>query len=151
MRLTRFYRPYHAALTLLVQETIDRFGVAVVVDCHSMPSALTVPDIVLGDRFGASAPASLTMAVERAFAAAGFRFARNTPYAGGYTTIAYGRGDGCHALQIEINRSLYMVEYSVTRRPGFDAMRQRLNQAIVRLVATDLTHLRRHGLPQAAE
>ncbi len=54
-RLTQLYRPYHQALTDLLEETRARFGVAVLIDCHSMPSALSVPDIVLGDRYGASA------------------------------------------------------------------------------------------------
>ena len=71
-----------------------RFGVAIVVDCHSMPSALAAPDIVLGDRYGASAPPSLTGWAENAFAGAGFSVVRNSPYAGGYTTALYGRGAG---------------------------------------------------------
>ncbi len=74
------------------QETSDRFGIAIVVDCHSMPSALSVPDIVLGDRYGASAPPLLTGWVENAFVGARFSVARNAPYAGGYTTMRYGRG-----------------------------------------------------------
>ena len=114
------YRPYHAALAALVEETLARFGAAIVVDCHSMPSALAVPDIVLGDRYGASAPPALTGWAENAFAGAGFSIVRNSPYAGGYTTALYGRGPaGCHALQIEINRSLYLEEDSIAAAPGF--------------------------------
>src|SRR5579872_5862927 len=90
LRLRFLYRPYHAALAALAAETIAQFGVAIVVDCHSMPSALSVPDIVLGDRFGAAAPALLTGWAEDAFAQAGFSTTRNTPYAGGYTTMLYG-------------------------------------------------------------
>src|SRR6185437_12890053 len=80
-RLRLLYQPYHAALAGLVEETLCRFGLAIVVDCHSMPSALSVPDIVLGDRHGASAPSLLTGWAENAFAGAGFSMARNTPYA----------------------------------------------------------------------
>ena len=91
-----------------------------------MPSALAVPDIVLGDRYGASAPRADHGCAENAFAAAGFSMARNSPYAGGYTTMLYGRADaGCHALQIEINRSLYLDEDSITRRPAFEALKKK--------------------------
>ena len=90
-RLAMLHRPYHAALKALVEETMARFGLAIVVDCHSMPSALAVPDIVLGDRYGASAPALVTAAAENAFSHAGFSLVRNSPYAGGYTTALYGK------------------------------------------------------------
>src|SRR3569833_3528298 len=66
-RLRLLYRPYHAALSALVAETRSRFGIAIVVDCHSMPSALSVPDVVLGDRHGAAAPAPLSAHAESAF------------------------------------------------------------------------------------
>jgi N-formylglutamate deformylase len=151
-RLTQLYRPYHAALMALVEETIARFGSAIVVDCHSMPSALAAPDIVLGDRYGASAAPSLTAWAENAFAGAGFSIVRNSPYAGGYTTALYGRGPtGCHALQIEINRSLYLDEDSVARRPAFDAVQKRLNEALTKLTALPLSALPRRDVPLAAE
>ncbi|HWY60801.1 MAG TPA: N-formylglutamate amidohydrolase [Rhizomicrobium sp.] len=152
-RLERLHRPYHAGLMRLVEETLARFGTAIVVDCHSMPSALAVPDIVLGDRYGASAPASLTGWAENAFATAGFSIARNSPYAGGYTTSLYGRGAaGCHALQIEINRSLYLDEDSMTRKPIFDALRKKLMDALTKLAALPLSSIARRGtLPVAAE
>ena len=106
-RIELLHQTYHRALARLVEETLARFGAAIVIDCHSMPSALAVPDIVLGDRYGAAAPPALTAWAENAFAGAGFSIARNSPYAGGYTTSLYGRGEtNCHALQIEINRSL---------------------------------------------
>ena len=104
-----------------------------------MPSALSVPDIVLGDRYGASAPAALTIWTEHAFTDAGFTLARNAPYAGGYTTMLYGRSAaGCHALQIEINRSLYLSENTIQRRPNFDAVQARLLAALTRLVQCDV-------------
>ena len=152
-RLSRLHRPYHAGLAALVEETLARFGVAVVVDCHSMPSALAVPDIVLGDRYGASAPAALSGWAESAFADMGFSIVRNSPYAGGYTTVLYGRGHaGCHALQIEINRSLYLEEDSMARRPTFDGVRKKLMEALIKLTALPLSSLSRRGsLPLAAE
>jgi N-formylglutamate deformylase len=151
-RLQFLHRPYHAALMTLVEETLTNFGAAIVVDCHSMPSALAVPDVVLGDRYGASAPASLTAWAENAFAQAGFSVVRNSPYAGGFTTSLYGRGQtGCYALQIEINRSLYLDEDNVARKPSFEAMQKKLGEALKRLTALPLSSLRRGNLPLAAE
>ena len=152
-RLTLLHRPYHDALRALVDETLARFGVAVVVDCHSMPSALAVPDIVLGDRYGASAPPQLSAWAENAFAGAGFSLVRNSPYAGGYTTLLYGRGAaGCHALQIEINRSLYLEEDTMTRRPGFETLKKKLMEALSKLTAVPVSVLPKRGnFPLAAE
>jgi N-formylglutamate amidohydrolase len=152
-RIELLHRPYHQALAGLVEETLSRFGAAIVIDCHSMPSALAVPDIVLGDRYGASAPPALTAWAENAFAGAGFSIVRNSPYAGGYTTALYGQTDAnCHALQIEINRSLYLEEDSMARRVSFDAIQKRLTDALIKLTAMPLTSLtRRGGLPLAAE
>jgi N-formylglutamate amidohydrolase len=152
LRLSRLYKPYHAALAALAEETRKRFGVAVVVDCHSMPSALSVPDIVLGDRYGASAPALLTGWAENAFVGGRFSTARNAPYAGGYTTMLYGRGSaGLFGLQIEINRGLYLDEDRIRRKPSFDAMKKRLTDALARLTAIDPSLLGGHSLPLAAE
>jgi N-formylglutamate deformylase len=151
-RLDFLYRPYHAALAGLVADTLARFGVAVVVDCHSMPSALSVPDIVLGDRFGATAPARLSGWAEEAFFDAGFTLARNAPYAGGYTTTLYGRGaENCHALQIEVNRALYLNENAIARRGNFEGVRKRLMRALTQLVGVDLSDLGGSTLRQAAE
>jgi N-formylglutamate amidohydrolase len=151
-RLEMLYRPYHAALMALMEETLARFGAAIVIDCHSMPSALSVPDIVLGDRYGASAPPAVTGWAENAFTTAGFSVVRNSPYAGGYTTALYGRGPaGCHALQIEINRSLYLEEDSMSRRPAFDSVKQKLTDALARLTTLPLASLTRRNPPLAAE
>ena len=146
------FMPYHAALANLAEETCKRFGVAVVVDCHSMPSALSVPDIVLGDRYGASAAPALTAHAEAAFLREGFSVARNTPYAGGYTTMLYGRGSaGLFGLQIEINRGLYLDEDRIQRKPGFEALKKRLTESLVRLTAIDPSLLGGRNIPLAAE
>src|SRR3569623_3425490 len=145
-RLEQLYRPYHQALSALMEETRARFGVAVLIDCHSMPSALSVPDIVLGDRYGASAAPALTGYAEAAFLRQGFSVARNSPYAGGHTTVLHGRvASGCHALQIEINRALYLDEDRIAKRPSFDMVRARLTRAMQGLVAIPLSLLGRPG------
>ena len=151
-RLNRLYRPYHRALAELVEETRTRFGVAVVVDCHSMPSAANVPDIVLGDRYGASASPGLMRFAERAFQACGFSVARNAPYAGGHTTDLYGRRDkDIHALQIEVNRALYLDEERIERGAHFEAVREKLAGALAHLTALGANALHAAPPPLAAE
>ncbi len=152
-RLSQLYRPYHQALSDLMEETRIKFGVAVLIDCHSMPSALSVPDIVLGDRYGASAAPQLTARAEAAFAREGFSVTRNSPYAGGHTTTLYGRvAQGCHALQIEVNRALYLDEDRIAKRMSFDSVRTRLTRAMKWLTTIPLTQLGRpDSLPEAAE
>ncbi len=152
LRLSRLYKPYHAALAELAEETRKRFGIAVVVDCHSMPSALSVPDIVLGDRYGASAPPLLAGWAENAFVGGRFSTARNAPYAGGYTTMLYGRArNGLFGLQIEINRGLYLDEDRIQRKPSFDALKKRLTDVLAKFAAIDPSLLGGRSLPLAAE
>ena len=125
-RVDSLYRPYHAALGRLVEETVCEFGFCLVVDCHSMPSAANggagreSADIVLGDCHGAACSPQIVEAARRYLVRRGFSVALNAPYAGGFTTGHYGRPrQRCHALQIEINRGIYMDEHSLCRRPGF--------------------------------
>jgi N-formylglutamate amidohydrolase len=152
-RLDHLYRPYHAMLAQLVAQTHDRFGVAVVVDCHSMPSTLVAPDIVLGDRYGASAAPALSRLAQDAFMTEGLSVARNTPYAGGHTTMLHGRvAEGIHALQIEINRGLYLDEEKITRKAGFEALKRKLTSALERITRIGAQALRAgDDLPAAAE
>lgn len=151
-RLEQLYKPYHQALAGLMEETRARFGVAVLIDCHSMPSALSVPDMVLGDRYGASAAPVLSNRAEAAFTRARFSVTRNTPYAGGHTTVQYGRvASGFHALQIEINRALYLDEDRIVKKSCFANVKARLTQAMEFLTAMPLSHLGGGQMPLAAE
>jgi N-formylglutamate amidohydrolase len=135
-RLRLLYAPYHATLASLIEETRTEFGVAVLIDCHSMPSAAAVPDIVLGDRYGASSTPALTRHADLCFQLQGFHVVRNTPYAGGYTTLLHGRRErDVHALQIEINRTLYLDEERILRGQHFEEVHARLTQALTGLVA----------------
>jgi N-formylglutamate amidohydrolase len=126
-RISTIHRPYHAMLQNLVDETKAMFGCSVLIDCHSMPSSARgahAPDIVLGDRFGASCHASVTALAEATLRKLGYRVARNTPFAGGHTTQNYGRpGHRTHALQIEINRALYVDERTLERTTGYARIR----------------------------
>lgn len=143
-RLAGFHAPYHAALAELVAATRRRFGVCMLIDCHSMPSQAAAqasrggaPDIVLGDRYGASCAPGLTALAEQTLRGLGFVVARNNPYAGGYTVERYGApSGGVHALQIEVNRALYLDEERLEKRPApFDLLRQRLDRFMAALVA----------------
>jgi N-formylglutamate amidohydrolase len=152
-RIDTCYRPYHAALGQLVEATKRRFGHAIVVDCHSMPSVggpmdkdpgARRVDFVLGDAYGASCHPSLTLAAEAKLRSLGYAVHRNMPYAGGYTTRHYGDPPRRqHALQIEINRALYMDEDSYARRPTFATVKAHLSELIAHLAALDLRELAR--------
>ena len=129
-RIERLYKPFHATLASLLEDTRRRFGIAILIDCHSMPSApigqpgTSRPDFVLGDRFGASCDIKLTRFLKETLAAAGHEVHVNRPYAGGFITEHYGRpGRGFHTLQLEINRALYLNE--TTARSASRAWRRR--------------------------
>lgn len=142
-RLMRLYRPYHATLATLVEETLARFGCAVVIDCHSMPSIPAVAEMVFGDCHGTSVSSALMRHVERAFAGQGFATARNAPYAGGFTTHLYARREaGIHALQIELNRALYLDEERVAKTASFAGIKGRLASALRQVLSFDVAQLR---------
>lgn len=122
-RVERIHRPYHAALEAELQAVRSRFGIAILLDCHSMPprGAGGEAGVVLGDRHGGSMAETLVAAAEAAARGAGFKVARNAPYAGGYITERHGRPPrGIHALQLELDRSLYLAPDLRTTGPGFD-------------------------------
>ena len=126
MRIHGIYRPYHTCLQKLLTRTRSRFGLAILIDCHSMPGADRPgrnrgPDIILGDRFGTTCAPRLTGFVQEFFENSGLSVARNRPYAGGFITRSYGNPNhGVHALQIEIARHLYMNEKTRLKHAGFD-------------------------------
>lgn len=144
-RLEIYYDAYHRALGRLIDEARQRFGAAILIDCHSMPSASSAAlrgdaaggvDFVLGDRFGASCAPAVTRAAERYLEAAGYVVSRNAPYAGGYVASAYGRpAENVHVLQIEINRALYLDEPNVARVEGFEPLRERMSGFIEAICA----------------
>jgi N-formylglutamate amidohydrolase len=143
-RVDRCYYPYHAALRGLIDQTRAAFGYCILIDCHSMPSIGLPPeaaasgslDMVLGDCFGSACHAAITGAAEDALTDLGYIVGRNAPYAGGYTTRHYGRpGDGVHALQIELNRSLYMDEVALVRRSYLPTLADHMRQLVARLAA----------------
>lgn len=145
MRITDHWRPYHDQLQTLLDQAHGAFGEAILIDCHSMPheaiesvspAGSARPDVVLGDRFGAAAAGSVVERVEAAFASAGFNVARNMPFAGAYITQHYGRPSRRqHAVQVEIDRALYMDEQSVRPNGNFAAFKAALDGVVAELAA----------------
>lgn len=127
-RRQRIHEPYHAELERLLEQRRALFGFAILIDLHSMPSAGRVmhtdagqrrADIVPGDVRGTSCASTLSRLVGDRFAAAGYTVRPNDPYMGGYITRHHGRpGRGIHAIQIEVNRDLYMDERTFAFLPN---------------------------------
>jgi len=152
-RIEHCYKPYHAALSTILQHTRDQFGAYLLIDCHSMPS-IGGPmdrdpgndrvDMVLGDANGSACNQRITNMAHHVLRDMGYRVVLNTPYAGGFTTRNYGKpAENAHALQIEVNRALYMDERSITRSSGFAKLAQDLSKLIEALVGVDLNFLKR--------
>jgi len=156
-RVARVWHPYHACLEGLVQEALAEVGQAVLLDFHSMPhEALDAlsrkpgqsrPEVVLGDRFGASAAPHIVDRLEAAFTAAGLTVSRNTPFAGAYIAQHYGRPSrGRHAVQVEIDRSLYMNEQLIRPNGNFQGDKRLITDVLAHMVLGEAD-----GLPLAAE
>ncbi|GGE01225.1 N-formylglutamate amidohydrolase [Aureimonas endophytica] len=141
-RIERIYKPFHRSLESLIRLTRERFGTAIVIDCHSMPGSVRAmpggrrPDFVVGDRFGTSASGVVVAQAIGALAALGYDVMRNKPYAGGYITERYGRPEaGIHVVQIEVNRYLYADEKRFEPNRNFLALRDDLMRFAVTLAA----------------
>jgi N-formylglutamate deformylase len=142
-RLRGYYQPYHDTLQRLLNESHAQFGEAILIDCHSMPheavdgvvrAGRPRPEVVLGDRFGAAADQDIVDRIEAAFLDAGLKVARNSPFAGAYTTSHYGRPSRKqHTVQIEIDRSLYMNEQMIRPNNNFDAFRNLLRGVVAQI------------------
>ena len=155
-RIAQVWRPYHAALDGLLAEAETEFGESVLLDFHSMPhEALDSvtrpgqprPQVVLGDRFGASAAGEILDALEDGFLAEGLAVIRNAPFAGAFVTQHYGRPTrGRHAVQVEIDRALYMDERLVRPNADFEAVKRLVTKVIDRVIVS-----RPGRVPLAAE
>lgn len=142
-RLRDCWQPYHDQLSTLLAGSREQFGQAILIDCHSMPHealdsvARTMPrrpEVVLGDRFGASASREVMDMLEAAFTAEGLHVVRNVPFAGAYTTQHYGRPSrGQHVVQVEIDRSLYMNEQMIRPNGNFNAMQAAMTRVIAKI------------------
>ena len=145
-RLANWWHPYHARLSSLVDQTRAEFGEAILVDFHSMPHeaidsiagpGVRRPDIVVGDRFGAAADSEVVDRIEAAFEGAGLRVLRNAPFAGAYIAQTYGRpARGQHAVQIEVDRALYMNESEIRPNGNFLGFRRLLDGVLAEIAET---------------
>jgi N-formylglutamate amidohydrolase len=155
-RIETIYKPYHDTLKKLIMRTHTAFGHAVLIDCHSMPASIRIgesgvrPDFIIGDRFGASSSPALTEHAIGLLIGMGYTVAHNKPYAGGFITEHYGRpARRLHALQIEVNRGLYMNERTFQKSGGFDTLADDLARFVSDLMSLPEYHL--GDLPLAAE
>lgn len=158
-RLHCFWEPYHARLGALLEAQRAQFGQAILIDVHSMPheaiaghgrGSAKAPEVVIGDRFGASADAALVASVQAVFADAGLRVVRNAPFAGAYVAQAYGSpSQGQHVIQIEIDRALYLDEARVEPHGGFAEFQSKMDRIITELAALGQSGVA--GLQLAAE
>ena len=155
-RIDNYWRPYHGTLQRLLDEAHTQFDEAILIDCHSMPhealesicrGATRRPQIVLGDRFGAAARSDIVDRIEAAFADAGFVVARNAPFAGAFVTQQYGRPSrNQHAVQIEIDRAVYMNERLIRPNGDFHAVRK-----LLRGIIAQIAEIGARRIPLAAE
>lgn len=156
-RIETFWKPYHRALAGQLDQAHMMFGEAILIDCHSMPHeamdsvaglGARRPEVVIGDRFGASARAEIVDQIEAALVAAGLNVVRNTPFAGAFITQHYGRPSrGRHAVQLEFDRSLYMNEQLIRPNGNFESFRK-----LLKAVIADIADIGRAAdIPVAAE
>ena len=135
IRIKDLYHPYHDALQGLIDEALSLFGKVLLIDCHSMPGFNSMgsrrSDIILGDRFGESCSPEIVMLIEKLFQDLGYSVSRNYPYAGGFVTKYYGKPyESANALQIEINRDLYLNPITLDKKPGFTALAKNISRII---------------------
>jgi N-formylglutamate amidohydrolase len=148
-RIEGLYKPYHRALRRLFTRVHRDFGAAVLIDCHSMPSTAgskderTRSDVVIGDRYGTSCVAAVAESAEATLRAQGYSVSRNKPYAGGFITEHYGNpAAGLHAVQLELNRGLYMDERRFERSTSFARLAADLELLADNLAALPIEELR---------
>jgi N-formylglutamate amidohydrolase len=148
-RIESLYKPYHRTLRKLFTRVHSDFGAAVLIDCHSMPSATGSrddrprADVVIGDRYGTSCVPVVAETTERLLRSLGYSVSRNKPYAGGFITEHYGNpAAGLHAVQIELNRALYMDERSHERIAGFRRLATHIEMLADEIAAIPLEELR---------
>lgn len=156
-RIETLYKPYHAALREKLAKTHVAFGCSLLIDCHSMPSRQHIgctknqADFVLGDRFGSSCHPAITTAAKIILIEMGYSVDINRPYAGGFITEHYGRPEnGLHALQIEVNRSIYMDETRILPTSDFETVASDLTELFAQLMTLDWASMK-GSLPLAAE
>jgi len=141
-RIKYYWKPYHTDLSNLLQRSQSVFGQSLLIDIHSMPheavstqsSFIKPPEIVVGDRFGMSSDPEFTNLVISILKQHEFRVAKNTPFAGAFITKHHGKvKKRIHALQLEIDRSLYMDEEKISPNSDFEELKTRFFPALIQI------------------
>ena len=141
-RIEYYWKPYHKDLSILLTRAQSIYGQSLLIDMHSMPheavaiqsSFIKAPEIVVGDRFGMSSDPEFTNLIVSILKHHGFRVAKNTPFAGAFITKHHGKiKERTHAIQLEIDRSLYMNEVQISPNSGFDKLKSRLFPALIQI------------------
>ena len=141
-RIEYYWKPYHKDLSNLLKRAWSIYGQSLLIDMHSMPheavstqsSFIKAPEIVVGDRFGMSSDPEFTNLVVSILKQHGFRVAKNTPFAGAFITKHHGKiKDRTHAIQLEIDRSLYMDEERILPNSGFEKLKSQLFPALIQI------------------
>ena len=141
-RIEYYWKPYHKDLANLLKRAQSIYGQSLLIDMHSMPheavstqsSFIRAPEIVVGDRFGMSSDPEFTNLIVSILKQHGFRVARNTPFAGAFITKHHGKiKERTHAIQLEIDRSLYMDEERILPNSGFEKLKSQLFPALIQI------------------
>jgi N-formylglutamate amidohydrolase len=140
-RIDVYYRPYHECLRKIIASRMATFGACTFIDAHSMPdrveNGVPRPDFILGDRDGTSCDPVVARCAQKILQGMGYRVALNDPYKGREIVQRYGlSGQGAQALQIEVNRKLYMNEIKIEKHDGFDQLRRNMTTFFQTLTAT---------------
>jgi N-formylglutamate amidohydrolase len=133
-RLVQAHRPFHDAIDQLLMGLLDRFGCALLLDCHSMPPPDSGPSVIIGDRYGQSAAPWVTTEAVKVVVSMGFRAGVNQPFAGGHVVQRHGNpARGVHAIQIEIDRRCYLQFGAARRGTGFPKVARLFEELAIRL------------------
>ncbi len=140
-RIELVYKPYHEMLTSQLDQIYQNWGASVLIDCHSMPTMTSLgridrqADIIIGDCYGHSCDKRITQYLQDSLVDKGYKVTLNKPYAGGFITKNYGNPEqGKHAVQIEINRGIYMDENKLEKKADFFALKQNLESAMQEVI-----------------
>ncbi|MCH9844093.1 MAG: N-formylglutamate amidohydrolase [Alphaproteobacteria bacterium] len=154
-RIENYWQPYHHLLERLYRKLYRQFNYVLHLNCHSMPSSALGSsdiasdiasniDIILGDGYGQTSHPAINDFLQESFTKQDFKVRMNVPYSGGYIVQNYANpNNACYAVQIEINRALYMDEQKLIPNNNFTIIKQKLQnimQDIANYVESEIHH-----------
>lgn len=142
-RIAKYHTPFHEQVGQLMDECVDKFGEAILFDCHSSPHEMLAnvssrghlsPNVVLGDRHGRACGIEVVKQAASVFASFGLKVTRNRPFSGAYTSRRHGvPSGGRHVLQIELDRQLYLDETEIKPNANFQKFRRTIREVTAKL------------------